>query len=188
MKFGLNKVAQALAITSFLISGCSSTDEKTGSLTDGSQAGVNTAGAGDAALAGAELGGANGAGSNGYSAQGMNGAAQGGPNGTKTIYFMYDSSQVQEEFVPVITAHAKSLQSGPGQHVIIAGHADERGSREYNIALAEQRAKAVARMLTMQGATDSQIEVVSYGEEKTAANGHDESAWQLNRRAEIDYQ
>ncbi len=189
MKFGLNKVAFALAITLVLLSGCSSTEEKSGGLADGSQGGVNTSGAGDSALSGSELGGGNGAnGAGGYGADGMNAGGHGGPNGTKTIYFMYDSSQVQEEFVPVIAAHAQSLQSNASQHVIVEGHADERGSREYNIALGERRAKAVARMMTMQGASDSQIEVVSYGEEKPAATGHDESAWQLNRRAEIDYQ
>ncbi len=190
MKLSLSKIAIAVALTTTLLSGCSSTDEKTDSLTDtnasGTGTGVNTSGTGDSALSGSELGGANGSG-NGYGANGAYGSG-GGPNGTKTIYFMFDSSQVQEEFVPVIAAHAQSLQSNSSQHVIVEGHADERGSREYNIALGERRAKAVARMMTMQGASDSQIEVVSYGEEKPAASGHDESAWQLNRRAEIDYQ
>ncbi len=189
MKYSLSKIALAVAMTSVLLSGCSSTDDQAGSFTDGSngQAGANTAGTGDGSLAGSEFGGANGAGgANGYGANGANGG--GGPNGTKTIYFMYDSSQVQQEFVPVITAHAQYLQSNPGAHIIVAGNADERGSREYNIALGEQRAKSVARMLTSQGAADSQIEIVSYGEEKPAAMGHDESAWQLNRRAELDYQ
>lgn len=189
MKFSLSKIALALTLTSVILSGCSSTEEKSGGLTDANGAkgtGVDTAGAGDSALSGSEMGGAND-GTNG-GANGRYGSAQGGPDGTKTIYFMYDSSQVQEEFVPVIAAHAQSLQSNPSQHIIIEGHADERGSREYNIALGEQRAKAVARMMTIQGASDSQIEVVSYGEEKPAENGHDESAWQLNRRAVIDYQ
>ncbi|MEQ1637648.1 MAG: peptidoglycan-associated lipoprotein Pal [Methylococcales bacterium] len=187
MKSGLNKLALALAITSILITGCSSTDEKDAGFTDENAAGsgVETSGTGDGSLSGSELGGSNGA--NGLGSDGMGGAS-GGPNGTKTIYFMYDSSQVMEEFVPVIEAHARSLKSNPGQHIIVEGHADERGSREYNIALGEQRAKSVARMLTMQGARDSQVEVVSYGEEKPASSGHDESAWQLNRRAELDYQ
>ncbi len=190
MKFSLSKIALAVALTTTLLSGCSSTDEKTDSLTDGSAkgTGVDTTGTGDGSLSGSEMGGGANGGANGYGANGAYGNGQGGPNGTKTIYFMYDSSQVQEEFVPVIAAHAQSLQNNSNQHVIVEGHADERGSREYNIALGERRAKAVARMMTMQGAADSQIEVVSYGEEKPAATGHDESAWQLNRRAEIDYQ
>lgn len=189
MKLSLSKIAIAVALTSTLLSGCSSTDEKSDSLSDANAngTGVKTTGTGDGSLSGSEIDGANGSG-NGYGSNGAYGSNGGGPNGTKTIYFMFDSSQVQEEFVPVIAAHAQSLQSNPSQHVIVEGHADERGSREYNIALGERRAKAVARMMTMQGASDSQIEVVSYGEEKPAASGHDESAWQLNRRAEIDYQ
>ncbi|NOT85098.1 MAG: peptidoglycan-associated lipoprotein Pal [Methylococcaceae bacterium] len=189
MNLSFNKLALALALTTLLMSGCSSTDDKDAGFTDENTAGsgVQTSGTGDNALSGSELGGSNGGGANGYGSDGMGGAG-GGPDGTKTIYFMYDSSQVMEEFVPVIAAHARSLKSNSGQHVIVEGHADERGSREYNIALSEQRAKAVKRMLTMQGAQDSQIEVVSYGEEKPASDGHDESAWQLNRRAVLDYQ
>lgn len=191
MKLGLEKLALALALTTVLLSGCSSTDEKDGGFTDENTAGsgAETSGAGDGSLSGSEFGGS-GSGANGYGDDGMGGSGggKGGPNGTKTIYFMYDSSQVMEEFVPVIAAHARSLKSNPGQHLIVEGHTDDRGSREYNIALGEQRAKAVARMLTMQGAKESQVEVVSYGEEKPASSGHDESAWQLNRRAELDYQ
>ena len=191
MKLNVSKIALAVALSTTLLAGCSSTEEKTDGFTDGSAkgTGVSTTGTGDGSVSGSEFGGANGgAYGNGANGSGYGSGAQGGPDGTKTIYFMYDSSQVQEEFVPVIEAHAHSLQSNPSQHIIIEGHADERGSREYNIALGEQRAKAVARMMTMQGASDSQIEVVSYGEEKPAETGHDESAWQLNRRAVIDYQ
>ena len=190
MKFSLNNVALALALTTILLSGCSSTDEQDTGFTDDNAAGsgVSTSGTGDGSLSGSELNGGSG-GANAFAVEdGMNGGGQGGPNGTKVIYFMYDSSQVMEEFVPVVAAHARSLKSNSGQHVIVGGHTDERGSREYNIALGEQRAKSVARMMTMQGASESQIEVVSYGEEKPASSGHDESAWQLNRRAELDYQ
>ncbi len=191
MKYKFSKITLAMALAAVMLSGCSSTDDQAGGFTDGTNggqagSGVDTNGLGDGSLNGSQFGsGANG-GANGYGANGANGG--GGPNGTKVIYFMYDSSQVQQEFVPVISAHARFLQSNPNQHVIVSGHADERGSREYNIALGEQRAKKVAQMLTMQGAVDSQIEIVSYGEEKPASSGHDESAWQLNRRAEIDYQ
>jgi peptidoglycan-associated lipoprotein len=101
---------------------------------------------------------------------------------------MLDSSQVQDDFVPVIAAHAHYLVAHPGQRVVMEGHGDERGSREYNIALGEQRAKSVASMLRVQGVGDNQLDVVSYGEEKPAAFGHDEASWELNRRVELVYQ
>lgn len=169
MKVCFKNKLLALALTSILImSGCSSTEDKEGSLTDentaGAGSGASTAGTGDSSgFGGSDV---SGSGTNGYGDDGMGGSGSAGANGNKVIYFMYDSSQVMEEFIPVIAGFARNLKSNPSQHLILEGHADERGSREYNIALGEQRAKAVARMMTMQGARDSQIEVVSYGEEK----------------------
>ncbi len=110
------------------------------------------------------------------------------PLSHQTIYFMYDSSQVRDEFISVVQAHAQYLVANPGQRIILEGHADERGSREYNIALGEQRAKSVLLMMEVQGVSPGQIEVVSYGEEKPAAMELDEAAWQLNRRVEVVYQ
>ena len=104
------------------------------------------------------------------------------------IYFMFDSSEVQPVFAEVVTAHAQYLVANSGQRVILEGHADERGSPEYNVALSERRAKAVARMLEMQGVFPEQIEIISYGEMKPSEDGHDQAAWQLNRRVEIIYQ
>ncbi len=109
------------------------------------------------------------------------------PLSKQTIYFEYDSSQVKQDFMPVIYAHAAYLAAHPNQQIILQGHADERGSREYNIALGEQRSKSVARIMQMHGVTGRQLQVVSYGEEKPAVFGHDKSAWQLNRRVEIIY-
>lgn len=105
-----------------------------------------------------------------------------------TIYFMYDSADIQQDFIPVLAAHAQYLVAHPGQRLTLEGHADERGSREYNIALGEKRSKAVARFLKEQNVSDMQITEVSYGEEKPAAEGHDEVSWRLNRRVEINYQ
>lgn len=109
------------------------------------------------------------------------------PLSKQTIYFEFDSSQVRQEFMPVIYAHAAYLAAHPEQRIILQGHADERGSREYNIALGEQRSKSVARIMQMHGVTGRQLQVVSYGEEKPAVFGHDKSAWELNRRVEIIY-
>ncbi len=106
----------------------------------------------------------------------------------QTIYFKHDSSQVQQDFIPVIAAHAQYLLQHPGQRVILEGHTDEQGSREYNIALGEQRAKSVYRLLTAQGVPNQQLDVVSYGEEKPASEGSGEASWQLNRRVEFAYQ
>ena len=107
--------------------------------------------------------------------------------GARTIYFGFDSSEVPESGQATIQAHALYLSEHPGALVTLEGHADERGSREYNIALGEQRANAVRRLMSLLGASDPQIRTISYGEERPAADGHDESAWGLNRRVEIVY-
>jgi peptidoglycan-associated lipoprotein len=105
----------------------------------------------------------------------------------RVIYFAYDSDDVLPEYEPVLTAHAEYLASHAGLTVVIEGHADERGSSEYNIALSERRAQSVARSMRLQGAGDNQLQIVSYGEEKPAVSGHEESSWQHNRRVEIIY-
>ncbi len=105
----------------------------------------------------------------------------------RVIYFDFDKSDIKDEFRDIVNAHAEYLAINQGVNITIEGHTDERGTREYNIALGERRANAVKRMLTLQGVSASQIRVISYGEERPAALGHDESAWSLNRRAIIDY-
>ena len=106
----------------------------------------------------------------------------------KIIYFTLDSSDIQPDFKPIVQAHAQYLVANPSLHVLLEGNTDERGSREYNIALGEQRARTVANVLMAQGVSETQIQIVSYGEEKPAAMGNDESAWEQNRRVEIVYQ
>ncbi|GAB4354172.1 MAG: hypothetical protein Kow0060_05120 [Methylohalobius crimeensis] len=115
------------------------------------------------------------------------GADAGGLLAKRTIYFAFDSAQVQAEDIPVIEAHAAYLLAHPQAGVVLEGHTDERGSREYNIALAEARAKAVSKLLGLQGVADDRMRIVSYGEEKPVAMGHDEEAWRQNRRVEIVY-
>jgi len=106
----------------------------------------------------------------------------------RTIYFEYDSSQIRKEFIPVLEAHGLYLMNNPKQTVVIEGHSDERGSREYNIALAEQRAKSVYKMLQLIGVMNHQMKVLSYGEEKPLNLEHTESAFERNRRAVVVYQ
>ena len=105
----------------------------------------------------------------------------------RAIYFELDSSEVPESERTTIEAHARYLSEHSGALLTLEGHADERGSREYNIALGERRAEAVRQLMTLLGATNPQIRAISYGEERPAADGHDESAWRLNRRVEILY-
>ncbi len=105
----------------------------------------------------------------------------------RVIYFDFDRSKVRAEFNEVIAAHASYLADNPGALMKLEGHADERGSREYNIGLGERRGNSVARHLGLQGAARGQLDVVSFGEERPVATGHDESAWALNRRVEIVY-
>ncbi|MCX8048295.1 MAG: peptidoglycan-associated lipoprotein Pal [Methylohalobius sp.] len=107
--------------------------------------------------------------------------------GKRVIYFDFDSAQIRSEFIPVIEAHARYLASRPGVKVVLEGHTDERGSPEYNIALGEARAKSVAKALELNGTAGNQINIVSYGEEKPVALGHDEASWSQNRRVEIVY-
>jgi peptidoglycan-associated lipoprotein len=110
------------------------------------------------------------------------------PAGVATvIYFDFDRSDIRPEFASLINAHARHLGGATGTRVRLEGHTDERGSREYNIALGERRAQAVRRALMLQGAADKQLTTVSYGEERPAAEGSDEAAYEKNRRVEIVY-
>lgn len=105
----------------------------------------------------------------------------------RVIYFDFDRSEVKPEFMAVVQAHAQYLSGNPNARVTLEGHTDERGSREYNIALGNRRAQAVRRMLMFHGVADRQVETVSFGEEKPAARGQNEEAWARNRRVEILY-
>jgi peptidoglycan-associated lipoprotein len=109
------------------------------------------------------------------------------PLSQRTIYFAFDSSHIEEENRSIIEAHALWLADHPGASVTLEGHADERGTREYNVALAERRANAVRQLLALTGASGGQINTISYGEERPAVEGHDESAWRFNRRVEVVY-
>lgn len=109
------------------------------------------------------------------------------PLSTRVIYFEYDSSVIQPNFRPVVEAHAKYIAANPGAVVKLEGHADERGSREYNVALGERRAQSVNQVISLTGAGRNQVSTVSYGEERPVALGHDEGSWYQNRRVEIIY-
>lgn len=105
----------------------------------------------------------------------------------RSVFFDYDSYSVKPEFPPMIQAHAGYLREHPGASVLIEGNCDERGSREYNLALGQRRAESVRKMMAVLGVSAKQVETVSYGEEKPKAAGHDESSWSQNRRGDIVY-
>jgi peptidoglycan-associated lipoprotein len=105
----------------------------------------------------------------------------------RIVYFDYDSFILKPEFQPLVESHARHLRANPARQMTIEGHTDERGGREYNLALGQKRAEAVRRALTLLGVTDRQVEAVSFGKEKPTATGSDETAYAKNRRAELAY-
>ncbi|MCC7412440.1 MAG: peptidoglycan-associated lipoprotein Pal [Gammaproteobacteria bacterium] len=120
----------------------------------------------------------------------FSGAALDDPNSplsVRVIYFDYDSTEIRADYQEAVQAHAQYLAANQNTVVTLEGHADERGSREYNLALGERRANAVRRQLVLLGASAGQIRTVSYGEERPVNEGHDESSWALNRRVELVY-
>ena len=103
----------------------------------------------------------------------------------RVVYFDFDSFVVKDEYRPMIEAHAKALGGNRSKRMMLEGHTDERGGREYNLALGQKRAEAVLKTMVLLGVQDSQLEAVSFGEERPAAQGSDEAAWAKNRRVEL---
>ncbi|RTZ63808.1 MAG: peptidoglycan-associated lipoprotein Pal [Aquificaceae bacterium] len=105
----------------------------------------------------------------------------------RIIYFDYDQASILDKYKPILAAHAELLANYPQVHVRLEGHADERGSREYNIALSERRAQTVRQYLSFKNVKSSQMETVAFGEEKPLVASHNSTAWNKNRRVEINY-
>ncbi len=103
----------------------------------------------------------------------------------RIVYFDFDSYVVKDEYRGIVEGNAKALAADRKLHLSVEGHTDERGGREYNLALGQKRSEAVVKSLTLLGATDAQLEAVSFGKERPAASGSDEAAWAKNRRAEL---
>ncbi|MBR9830002.1 MAG: peptidoglycan-associated lipoprotein Pal [Oceanospirillales bacterium] len=171
----LTKSAVIAAIMA-MAAGCSTTS----TTTDGGAAGV-----GGSAQAG------NGTNSYGVSGGAVSGGAVVTAEDLKQLrtvfYFDFDRAVVRQEGFTDLEAHARYLAQNPAASVRLEGHADERGTREYNIALGERRAQSVERLLVVNGASANQVETVSYGEEKPAVLGHDATSWSQNRRVELKY-
>ena len=113
------------------------------------------------------------------------GAAMMAAPSQRIVYFDFDSFVIKDEFKGLLDSHAKVLARQGDKRMVIEGHTDERGGREYNLALGQKRAEAVVKSLTLLGVPERQLEAVSFGEERPAANGADEAAWARNRRAEL---
>jgi peptidoglycan-associated lipoprotein len=114
-----------------------------------------------------------------------NGAAAAAALTLRIVYFDFDSFVIKDDFKGLIEAHAKVLAASQGRRMVVEGHTDERGGREYNLALGQKRAEAVVHALELLGAADKQLEAVSFGKERPAVQGNDEAAWARNRRAEL---
>lgn len=137
---------------------------------------------------GAGAGGQGGAGGgSGSGVDGMSAARMQELLGKRRIYFEFDSANIDEEGRAIVEAHSSHLVQNSGITITLEGHADERGTREYNLALGERRAKAVLSMMEALGVASSRTQTISLGEERPVALAHDEEAWHLNRRVEIIY-
>ena len=180
------KLLAALIMTGMML-GCetapvqeAATDANQGA-TDASTGGLNAqSGSGGTALSGAQQAGVS------YDKNAINDPAS--VLAEKVIYFEYNSDVISNDYRELITHHGKYLLQNPDMKARLEGHADERGSREYNIALGNRRAQAVRSMMAVQGMNAKQLDVISYGEEKPVALSHDDEAWRLNRRVELVYE
>ena len=180
----------AALLVAGLAAGCSSvkldSDVPVESRTATPAGSVGAGGAGGANAGGANAGGASQSRVTPVDLAAKDAAGANGIN-QRIVYFDFDSYVVKDEYRPTVEAHARALAADRKKHLAIEGHTDERGGREYNLALGQKRAEAVAKSLTLLGATDAQVEAVSFGKERPAAQGSDEAAWAKNRRAELNY-
>ncbi len=185
MMMGLRASGLA-AVAALLLAGCGSTVKLDETPVETRTPNAVTSGVGS----GGAASGASGAGGTGAAAPQAKVATVNLGNGAasklgRVVYFEFDSFVVSDQFRSLIEGHAKQLAAARSKRMVVEGHTDERGGREYNLALGQKRADAVAKSMTLLGASESQIEAVSFGKERPVSEGHDEAAWAQNRRAEI---
>ncbi|MFC7367900.1 MULTISPECIES: peptidoglycan-associated lipoprotein Pal [Vreelandella] len=174
----------AVALSIVVIAGCSSTGGTQDGDAHGSQTG-STTGTGTSGAGTGQYGSTTGLGTG--SGVGAGQQADSRIPEVRTIHFDFDRDTIKSEYESVVMAHARYLRANPNSRVVLHGHTDERGTREYNMALGERRANAVQRFLNIQGVSPSQMSVVSYGEERPVASGQSESAYAQNRRVVFNY-
>lgn len=180
------------ALAALFLAGCSTQpSQPTAPIDDRSTTPGAATGTPGAATTGAGTGGVTGTGVPGAGAgAGIGASALRDPNNIlskRSVFFDFDSFVVKDEYKPLVEAHARYLAGNRQARATIQGNTDERGSREYNIALGQRRADAIKRMMTLLGAQDAQVEAVSFGKEKPRAPGSNEAAWAQNRRGDIVY-
>ncbi|WP_025733740.1 peptidoglycan-associated lipoprotein Pal [Carnimonas nigrificans] len=175
MQFSTYAKTLAAALSVVVIAGCSSG----GGTQEGTDGGMSSGQQGTATTGGA-TGYGNGSGAG-------NAGAQNEIPSVRTIYFDFDHDTIRPEFESVLNQHAAYLQSHPDAHVVLQGHTDPQGTREYNLGLGERRANSVRQYLAVQGVNGSQVEVVSYGEERPASTGNSQEAYAQDRRVVFDY-
>ena len=177
----IKRITFALTVAA-LVAGCSSgvklddvpVEDKSATSTQGAGGGANSGNTAQSGVVGVDL------------SQSARDAA--GPVGVaRIVYFDYDSYVIKPEFQSLIEAHSRFIKAASGRKVMIEGHTDDRGGREYNLALGQKRAEAVRRSLGLLGVPDNQVEAVSFGKEKPAVPGNTEDAHAQNRRAELSY-
>lgn len=172
----------ALALLILLVAGCGGT----GATRGGPGGAASVIGPDGLVVEGAEAGGATGGAMVPGSEFGPR-AAPGSPLAQRVIYFDFDQAAVRSQYIPVVQAHAEWLRDHRSQRLSLEGHTDERGSREYNIALGERRAVAVRQLMQYEGVAPGQLKLLSYGEERPAVEGSGEAVWARNRRVELVY-
>jgi peptidoglycan-associated lipoprotein len=180
-----------LALAALFAAGCSTQPSQPSAPIDDRSTTPGTAATPGASTSGAGTGGVTGSTVPGTSIGGGGGGGASvlrDPNNIlskRSVFFEFDSFVVDEQYKPLVEAHGRYLASNRSARATVQGNTDERGSREYNIALGQRRADAIKRMMTLLGVQDAQVETVSFGKEKPRNAGHDEAAWAQNRRGDI---
>lgn len=173
-----------VALSAMMLWGCSSTPKTTAPVT-GANTGAQTAPAVTPAPMTSTMGGSDMDSGTRMATDEL--SDPNSPLAKRTVYFDFDKSDIKPEARQIIEHHSKYLAAHPDTRIVLQGNTDERGTREYNLGLGERRARAVQQVMTLMGVSTGQLELVSYGEERPAAMGHDEGAWALNRRVELVY-
>jgi peptidoglycan-associated lipoprotein len=177
----MKKASFAILAVLASLYGCATTETQESSSTTGaasSTSGSQTPGASTGTARGGQVG--KGTGSSTRAGSGSQGADL-----KRSVYFEFDKYDVKPEYRALVETHARWLKANPTAKLTVEGNADERGSREYNVALGQRRAESVTKMLVLLGARPEQIEAVSWGEEKPRGTGHDETSWSENRRSDF---
>jgi peptidoglycan-associated lipoprotein len=178
----MKRVSFAVLVVAAALYGCATTESQDSSTSAGTpSSGKPSASTSTGSPSGSQVGSRSASPSGTGAASGMQ-----QPDMKRSVYYEFDKYDVKPEYRTLVESHARWLKANPQAKLVIEGNADERGSREYNVALGQRRAESVTKMLMLLGAKPDQIEAVSWGEEKPRTGGHDEASWAENRRADFN--